>query len=288
MAIFLQDDFESYPLGSHPSSWVSPPWDVPPSTGTVVAGSPDGVGTQAFLLGLLQHTELTAIDAFSCRFSFNLGNHGSNLAFGIGILQCQLGTGGYQVFSIGMNADSTIFCQVLADPFTHTSTYAGSTMTALHFETWYDIIANAVFSTYVSGGVTFIQVQVNIAIDGIQEIDVLVKTNAKLSDVGTLGATRWIFAAGAINGSVIDEIVCQTGGGAISPPVATLPANVYQEVAELLQIGNPNANVYQLVVEILHGPAAPPPSPLTLACPVNGGQAFLGVFYSAQLVVTTT
>lgn len=249
MAIIVADDFESYSIGQTPASMAGSPWEVAGSTGTVVAGSPDGIGANSFQLGQLQFTGALKASV-SHKFNVYLPLGGNiNTA---GLLQCQLGTGGYSVFRVGMNGDNTLFADVLASPFAHTTTYAGSTQTPIQFNTWYSIIANCIFSAYAIGPDAYVRVEVNVAIDGLEEIAVTVDTLAKVSDISpSPGITRWIFAPGTISGSVIDNIEISDTGGAIPPPLAVAPAKIHQAVIEVVKTTEPKARIYQAVIELV-------------------------------------
>lgn len=271
MSVIVQDDFESYPLGSHPATWSPTPWDVPPSDGTVIAASPDGIGTQAFSLGELQFTG-TAQSSVSHKWIMNLGP-GSNLV-ATGILQCQIGTGGYSSFAVGMNGDHTLWVTMLGVPASHESQYVGSSVTPINYSTWYWVEANVIFGTYIIGPDAFVSVEINLAINGIEEIatGTLLSGVTEASIGGPGRIDRWIFAPGTINGSGIDNILVETGGGAIPPPPATEPATLFQAVVETLETDDPDAVIYQAVVEILQKVDSPV-ADLKLVKIVNGGTA---------------
>jgi len=187
---------------------------------------------------------------------------GGGLNSGGLILSAQQGTGGFNVFGIGMNGDGTIYANVIGDPFSHQSIYAGSSVTALQRNTWYSIRADAGFVPYIVGVNTYIHVDVFVAINGIQEIEAHIDTGvlASVLPLG-LGANRWVFQPGTVNGSTIDNIVVEGGGsGPIPPPPATEPAKIFQGALEVIY--DPQsisaATIYQGAIEILRGKTTPP------------------------------
>lgn len=257
MSIF-SEDFSSYALGSNPSTWGPTIWDVPPSSGVVEAVTLDGVPQQGFQLGTLQTTTLGAFDSVSNQFVLNMGL-GPNLNDGIPVVACQFGTGGYEIFGVGLNGDSTLFARVLADPSQHTTTPAGFTSIPLFRNTSYNIIANVFFGTYVDiDSITKIYANVNVAVNGIQEINQQVLTGVPVTTLPGLGVNRWVFQPGTIGGSMITNIVVDNSSGSISPPSSSQPVDIYQGVIEVVYAPVPNAVIYQGVIELVQSLVPPP------------------------------
>ena len=253
----FSDDFESYPLGSHPSSWgAGSPWDTPPSTATVVADGPNPASTQAATIGqLVAISNLGSFGSVSHKWSMKYGL--GDLSVGIGVLECSLGVGGYSIFRVGMQGDSRIFVSVLGPPAGHQNVYVASSETFLHNSVWYDIEANIILGDSILG----ITAQVNLAINGHEEINELVFTGVFSGDIpgGIVGIDKWVFSPANIQGMVIDNISVSSPGGAISPPAPTEPADVLQGVIEVVQT-NPDveAVIEQGVIELVLLPTPPP------------------------------
>ncbi len=261
MPIF-QDDFSGYPLGSHPNTWPGiPPWDIPPTTGTVVSADINYGSQQAFQEGFLQHTQAVLVGAPSVSHTFDiLLGLGPNINSGIPLVAGQQGTGGYEVFGVGMNGDGTLFCRVCADPARHTTTYAGRTITGLQRNVYYNIIANCEFSVYLDISMNLlVAVQVNVAINGVQEIDKLVLTDAPSSAfTNGLGINRWVYSPGTVGGSTITNIVTNVGGGGIGPPPGSSEVRNYQGAIEVVYPTDNQANIYQGVIELVQSTVPPP------------------------------
>lgn len=247
------DDFESYPLGSHPDTWTAfgSPWDFPGSDGTAQAGGPL-TSTQCASIGKLQATSiLGGFASVSHKWDMLFGE--GDLTVGAGILNCTLGSGGYVVFQVGMQGDSRLQASVLGPIASHVTTYAGSSLTALHPDVWYTITANVILAFNIFG----ITAQVNLAINGVQELDVFVQTSELNSALAAMDA--WTFNPANIQGMLIDNILVTGPGGTITPVESTEPAKTFQGVMEILQ-NNPDteAVVEQGVIELIMSPTPPP------------------------------
>lgn len=264
MSVF-SEDFSAYTLGTQPNTWGSTIWDIGPfeSFGTVVSADIDNVTQHAFQLGRLQTTTVSGFSAsnsLSHKFRFKMGQ-GPGLNVGIPIMAGQIGTGGYEVFGIGLNGDSTLFVRTCAPPSAHTTTPVGKTPYGLHREVWYDIIANVEFLPYLDLDMIFkVAVQVNVAIDGIELIDEFVNTQTLVSTFGGvgLGISRWVFQPGTTGGSTIADIEVNVGSGSISPPVAVEPATIFQGIMEVVYTADPDAVIYQAVIELVQSLTSPP------------------------------
>lgn len=246
----FSDDFESYPLGSSPAGWVGSPWDNAASSATVLAGGATPASTQCALIGKLQTDMLaTGQASVSHRLSIFLPV-GSSLTTGAGIIDGQLGGGGYVAFRLGLNGDARLYVEVGDTIASHQRIYIASSLTSLNRDTWYDIVANVIFDADTDP--TGILVQVNLSIDGVEEINVSKSTQVLPTSLGAID--QWIFNPGTVSGMVIDNIEVTGPGGSITPPVATEPANVHQHVMEAVHHGDPKGIVYQHVLEVLLGP----------------------------------
>ena len=265
MSILFQDNFESYtPLG-YQIGLGGGPWDAFPATNAiVVAGSPDGVGSQSAQLGQLQFTLPfnTNSAQMSCTMNIFMPSSGNNVP-GLSMLECGgrdgSGLNPVNIATFGLNPDNTIFCTAVSNQ------YAGSTTTPIRFNTWYTVTLNLIVSFYTISFINYVSVQVNIAIDGIEEVNQLLLTSVVQTPSYT-GVSEWIFTGPTNHGGIMDNIVVTNIGGSISPPVATQPAKLFQALVETEIGGSAQAQIYQGAVEILIGK----PPAVRASCVMNG------------------
>lgn len=259
MSVIVQDDFESYTVGTHPplgGATGTAGWDSDTSFagcfGTVVATDPYSPTGKSFQLGQLRSTNPSAQAAVY--ITFDLFTHlGGNYTANGGIVRCLNfdvpSNAGPEVLLVGIAEDGRIF----ASSFNQ---HIGISQTAVHFNTWYKVRLDILWDLYDLGdGVFRISTQVKLYIEDSLEFDHIIATGVPVSVLPLgIGANRFFFIAASNQGSTIDNIRVATSGETIVP--SSLPGRVASEVNEVVL--NDTTYPVSIASEVIELPSRPP------------------------------